>query len=82
MTVLVTTPTETPVFYKLGFTLKNTPVQPISVEQCVRESLVAISKNKTTVTPGLKFRIMNALTPGSLSREMAGKIMRKNNNII
>jgi len=82
MTVLVTTPTETPVFYKLGFTLKNIPIQPISVEQCVKESLIAISKNKITVTPGLKFRIMNALIPGSLSREMTGKIIKKNNKIV
>lgn len=82
ITVLVTTPTETSVFYKLGFTLKNTPVQPISVEQCVTESLTAISKNKITVTPGIKFRIMNALIPGSLSRKITGKIMKKNNKII
>ena len=82
VTVLVTTPTETPVFYKLGFTLKNTPVQPISVGQCVKEALAAVSKNKITVTPGLKFRIMNALTPSSLSREMIGKILKKNNSNI
>jgi len=82
VTVLVTTPTETPVFYKLGFTLKNSPVSPISVVQCVEESLFALAKNKATVLPGLKFRIMNALTPASVSREMSGKIMKKNNNII
>lgn len=81
VTVLVTSPTETPVFYKLGFTLKNTPIQPISVVQCVNESLIAMSKNQIALIPGLKFRIMNALTPGSLSRKMTGKIMKKINNI-
>ncbi len=81
ITVLVTTPTETPVFYKLGFTKKNTPVQPITVEQCVNEALCALSKNKITVLPGLKFRIMNALTPSAISREMSGKMMKKNNGI-
>lgn len=81
VTVLVTTPTETPVFYKLGFTKKNTPVQPISIEQCVTEALWALSKNKITVLPGLKFRIMNAFTPGSISRVMSGKMMKKNNRI-
>lgn len=82
ITVLVTTPTETPVFYKLGFTKKNTPLQPISIEQCVSEALVALSKNKIIVLPGLKFRIMVALTPGSLSREMTGKMIKKNNKIV
>ncbi len=82
VTVLITSPTETPVFGKLGFAKKNTPVQPISVEQCVNEALLALSKNKITVLPGLKFRIMNALMPGSLSREMTGKIMKKNNGIV
>lgn len=81
-TVLITSPTETPVFGKLGFTRKNTPVQPLSVEQCVSEALLALRRNKITVLPGLKFKIMNALTPGSLSREMTGKIMKKNNSII
>ena len=82
VTVLVTTPTETPVFYKLGFTKKNTPVQPISIEQCVTEALWAFSKNKITVLPGLKFRIMTALTPDSLTRDMSGKMIKKNNGII
>ena len=82
VTVLITSPTETAVFSKLGFTRENVPVQPLSVEQCVSEALWALSKNKTTVLPGLKFRIMNALVPGSLSRDITGKIMRKNNHII
>ena len=82
ITVLITSPTETAVFSKLGFTRENVPMQPLSVEQCVSEALLALSKNKTTVLPGLKFRIMNALVPGSLSRDITGKIMRKNNHII
>jgi short-subunit dehydrogenase len=81
ITTLITTPTETPVFYKLGFTLKNTPVKPVTVEQCVRETLIAFGKNKITALPGLKFRIMNALVPGTLSREMTGKILKKNNRL-
>lgn len=81
VTVLITSPTDTPVFGKLGFTKQNTPVQPISAQQCVHEALVALSQNKVTVLPGLKFRIMHALAPGSLLREMTAKIMKKNNNI-
>lgn len=81
ITTLITTPTETPVFYKLGFTLKNTPVKPVTVQQCVTETLIAFKKNKITVLPGLKFRVMNALTPSALAREMTGKIMRQNNKL-
>lgn len=81
LTVLITPPTETPVFYKLGFTRQNSPVSPIAVKQCVEESLVALSSNKVTVMPGRKYRIMNALTPSFVARKMAGKILKKNNNI-
>jgi uncharacterized protein len=81
ITVLVTSPTETPVFYQLGFTRENSPVKPISVTQCVKESLHALSKNKMIILPGLRFRIINSLIPSSVARNMTGKIMKKNNSI-
>jgi len=81
ITVLVTTPTETPVFYKLGFTLQNTPVKPLRAEQCVAEALAGLTKNQMLVYPGLKFRVIRALTPESLSRKMAVRMLKKNNNI-
>lgn len=81
LTVLVTPPTETPVFYKLGFTLENSPISPLTVEKCVTESLVALAANKVTVLPGLRFRIINALTPSSLARTMTGKMLKKNNKL-
>ena len=82
ITVLVTSPTETPVLGQLGFNNDNIPMKPISTKQCVREALAALSANRITVLPGLKYRIMNALIPGSVSREMTGKIMKKNNGIV
>ena len=81
ITVLVTTPTETSVFYKLGFSMQNTPMRPIGVPQCVAESLHALVNNQMLVYPGLKFRIMRALTPESMAREMTGRMLKKNNNI-
>jgi len=81
ITVLVTTPTETPVFYKLGFTLQNSPVKPLRVEQCVIEALAALAKNQMLVYPGLKFRALRAVTPEFLSRKIAAKMLKKNNNI-
>jgi short-subunit dehydrogenase len=81
ITVLVTTPTDTPVFYKLGFSLQNSPVKPISVKQCVAEALKALAKGKMLVYPGLKFRVMKAITPESVARGLAGKMLKKNNKI-
>ena len=81
ITVLVTTPTDTPVFYKLGFTLQNSPLKPLSAEQCVAEALAGLAKNRMLVYPGLKFRIIRALTPEFLGRNMAAKMLKKNNHI-
>jgi uncharacterized protein len=82
ITVLVTSPTETPVLGKLGFNKDNIPMKPISAQQCVREALLALNANRITVVPGIRYRILNALVPGALSREMTGKIMKKNNGIV
>jgi uncharacterized protein len=82
ITVLITSPTETPILNKLGFNSENIPMQPISVGQCVKEALIALSRNRVTILPGLKFRIMNALIPGSIIRKMTGKLMKKNNGIV
>lgn len=81
VTLIETPPTETPVLEKLGFTEQNIPSKPISTEQYVRESLDALSKNKPTFMPSRKYRIMNALMPDRLARQMMGKVMQRNNNI-
>jgi hypothetical protein len=82
ITVLITTPTDTPIVPLLGFNKDTMPMKPIPVEQCVTESLVALSANRVTVMPGLKFRIANALVPESISRKMTGDLMKKNNGIV
>lgn len=81
ITVLITSPTDTPVLDKLGFTEDNMPMKPISVEQCVREALLALSLNRNTIIPGRFFRIMNALMPASMARNMMGETMKRNNKI-
>ena len=82
VTVLVTSPTKTPVLPKLGFSENNMPMRPILVKQCVDESLRALTKNKPTIIPGRKFRIINRLVPPSLSRKMMGKLLMDNNKIL
>ncbi|HWK07034.1 MAG TPA: SDR family NAD(P)-dependent oxidoreductase [Puia sp.] len=61
---------------------KSLHTKPISAEQCVKEALLALSANRITILPGFKYRIMNALIPRALSREMTGKILKKNNGIV
>lgn len=82
VTVLITSPTDTPILDKLGFTRENSPMKPISVEQCVDESLRALSRNQITIIPGRIYRIMNALMPGSIARKMVGDTLKRNNKIV
>lgn len=81
VTVLVASPTETPVIKELGFTKENIPAKPITAANCVRETLEALYINQPTIIPGLKYRIMNAILPGSFGRNMMGKALKKNNSI-
>lgn len=81
VTVLVTSPTDTPIMPELGFTKDAMPMKALTVNQCVKEALVALRDNKMTVIPGFKFRLMNAAVPSKLSRTMMGDMLRKNNNI-
>jgi uncharacterized protein len=81
ITVLITTPTDTAIVPLLGFNKETMPMRPITVEQCVRESLLALMTNRMTVMPGLKFRITSRLIPESVSRKITGDLMKKNNNI-
>jgi short-subunit dehydrogenase len=82
ITVLITTPTDTAIIPLLGFNKNTMPMRPITVEQCVKEALHALSANKASIMPGLKFRITNALVPESFSRKMTGDLMKKNNGIV
>lgn len=81
ITVLIASPTLTPIVAKLGFD-KGMPMKPILVVQCVEEALVALRNNRASVMPGRAYRFMNRLMPGDVKRKMTGDILQKNNNII
>ncbi|SMO38000.1 SDR family NAD(P)-dependent oxidoreductase [Gracilimonas mengyeensis] len=81
VTVLETTPTDTPIVPALGFEADKMPLNPINTKQCVKETLSAFQKNQPLVLPGRKFRILSALTPSSLMRKMNGKMLAKGNGI-
>ena len=82
ITVLITPPTDTPIIPLLGFNKDTMPMKPISVVQCVEEALTALSLNRVSVMPGLKYRIANMLVPETFSRKLTGDLMKKNNGII
>lgn len=81
ITVLEITPTDTAIIPKLGFQKEKMPMKPLSTEQCVAEGLEALVINRVSILPGRKYRIMNAIVPGSIKRNMAGNLFKKNNNI-
>jgi uncharacterized protein len=74
LTVLITPPTDTAVIEILGLRRDKMPMKPMPVESCVSEALGALIANRSTVIPGRIYRIMNALVPTSVSRNMAGKM--------
>ncbi len=82
ITVLEISPTDTPVIPKLGFEKNKMPMKPLPVRQCVEEALLALVDNRVSIMPGRMYRIMNALVPGSIKRNMAGNLFKKNNNIV
>ena len=77
VTVLLPSPTDTPVLAEFGFDADTMPVKPMSVEQCVDEGLAALNANRATHITGRMFRIMAALTPRSVMTRMNGKMLAK-----
>lgn len=80
-TVMITSPTKTPIVAHLGFKEDQMPAPPLSTHQAVKEALVALQKNKSTIIPGRLYRLMNSIVPHSISRKMFGKMLAEGNNI-
>jgi uncharacterized protein len=77
VTVLLPGGVDTPIIEKFGLDPTSMPMKLISVEQCVREGLQALQKNRATHLPGRMNRIMQAAIPASMSRGMMGRMMAK-----
>lgn len=82
ITVLVVTPTETPLIKKMGLDASPMPIKPMSVAQCVAEALEGIKRRKMMVMPGRLYRTMNALMPHSLVRAMTANMMRQSTTFV
>jgi hypothetical protein len=77
VTVLAAGFTNTAVIDKFGLDPKTLLMKPMSVEQCVSESLRGLLKNRSRVVPGRLNRIMNALVPASLARKLEADLLGK-----
>ena len=82
LTVLVVSPTDTPIIDKMGFARNAMPVKPMPVERCVHEGLAALNANRASIMPGRLYRIMNRLMPASLSRRMTAAMMLKSSTFV
>jgi uncharacterized protein len=77
VSVLMPSPTDTPVIAELGFDPATMPMKPMPVEQCVSEGLAALTANRPTHISGRIYRIMMALMPRSLLVNFNGKMLGK-----
>jgi uncharacterized protein len=82
LTVLVVSPTDTPIIDKMGFARSAMPLKPMPAERCVREALAALGANRASIMPGRLYRIMNRLMPASLSRRMTATMMLKSSTFV
>jgi short-subunit dehydrogenase len=77
VTVLLPSPTDTPVLAEFGVDVDTMPMKPMSVKQCVDEGLAALNANRATHITGRIFRILAALTPRSIMTKRNGKMLAK-----
>jgi uncharacterized protein len=77
VTVLLPSPTDTPVLAEFGLDADMMPMKPMSVKQCVDEGLAALNANRATHITGRMFRILVALTPRSVMTRMSGSMLAK-----
>jgi uncharacterized protein len=81
--VLVMSPgaTDTPAMGDLGFKPGDSPMKPMAVAPSIAATLKALKAGKAHIIPGWVNRVMNAVVPASVSRNMFGKMLAKANGI-
>ena len=53
------------------------PMKPMSVAQVASEGIAAIQANKSVCVPGALNRFINRVVPGSITRKMEAKLLKK-----
>ena len=82
VSVLVVTPTETPLIDKMGLRLAAMPMKPMPVEKCVTAGLKGVQANKLMVVPGLLYSLMVPLMPHGIARRMSAYMMRQSTEFV
>jgi short-subunit dehydrogenase len=82
ISVLVVSPTETPIIEKMGLRRKDMPTKPMPVERTAGAGLAGLQANKMMVLPGLMFQIANLLVPPGLVRLMTANLMLKSTTFV
>jgi short-subunit dehydrogenase len=72
VTTVMPGPTATAALDKLG--VENPPMKPMSVEQCVSETLMALDAGRASIVPGRLVRLMFALIPASVVRNQTARM--------
>lgn len=74
-TVVIPGPTDTPVIDKFGLDREQLPMQPMPVEQCVREGLRALQAGRATILTGRVNRILSRVVPAGIRRRINGRML-------
>jgi hypothetical protein len=77
VTVLHPGPTRTPVLAELGLDAAKMPIPPMAADDCVREALRALARNRARCIPGRINRVTAALVPPAWTRSMMGRMLSR-----
>jgi uncharacterized protein len=75
VTVLHPGPTRTPAMAELGLDSDKMPIPPMAPDDCAREALRALARNRARCIPGRISRVTAALVPATLSRSMMARML-------
>jgi hypothetical protein len=77
VTVLLPGPTRTPVLAELGLDPAKMPIPPLAPDDCVREALRALARNRARCIPGRINRVTAAVVPPAWTRSMMGRMLSR-----
>ncbi|OMC54292.1 hypothetical protein A5747_17520 [Mycobacterium sp. IS-836] len=77
VTVLHPGPTRTPVLAELRLDPDKLPIPPMAADDCAREALRALQRNRANCIPGRINRVSAALVPAALTRSMMSRMLAR-----
>jgi short-subunit dehydrogenase len=77
VTVLHPGPTRTPAIAELGLDPDKMPMPPVAPDECAREALRALARNRARCIPGRLNRVTAALVPAAVTRSMMSRLLSR-----